>query len=333
MFRYEYLRRYPSVFVHLTGLRLSEFEALAAELVPTLAAAHRQKLATRPQPRLRAVGGGTQFTLDHRDQLLLGVLWLRRYLTHELMGYGFGVDATTVGRILERVLPPLEASGRDTMRMPDPGRKRRVGLDELLQQTPAVAVIVDSFEQRVQKPRSKSGSGSGSGSGEEKSPAKRAKDSHYSGKKKQHTLKSQVSIQVSIDEESGTFVDVSESVPGPTADRTLLERSTLLERLPEGVGALGDLAYLGLDKAHPQGLAASPRRKPRGKDRPPEDVAYNRAFASRRIRVEHTIGRARRFQCLTQTDRHHRKNHTARVVAVAGLVNRQLHSRHPYLFN
>ena len=327
MFRYEYLRRYPSVFVHLTGLRLPEFEALAGELVPTLAAAHRQKLATRKKPRLRAVGGGTQFTLDHRDQLLLVVLWLRRYLTHELLGYGFGVDATTVGRIIERVLPHLEASGRDTMRMPDPGRKRRVGLDELLQQTPAVAVIVDSFEQRVQKPRLKSDSDSGSG--EETRPTKRPKDSHYSGKKKQHTLKS----QVSVDEESGAFVDVSESVPGPTADRTLLEQSTLLERLPEGVGALGDLAYLGMDKAHPQGLAASPRRKPRGKERPPEDVAYNRAFASRRIPVEHSIGRARRFQCLTQMDRHHRKNHTARVVAVAGLVNRQLYSRHPYLFN
>ena len=331
MFRYEYLRRYPSVFVHLTGLRLPEFEALAAELVATLAAAHHQKLATRPQPRLRAVGGGTQFTLDHRDQLLLVVLWLRRYLTHELLGYGFGVDATTVGRIIERVLPHLEASGRDTMRMPDPGRKRRVGLDELLEQTPAVAVIVDSFEQRVQKPRSKSGSGESSGesSGEETRPTKRAKDSHYSGKKKQHTLKS----QVSVDEESGAFVDVSDSVPGPTADRTLLEQSTLLKRLPQGVGALGDLAYLGMDKAHPQGLAASPRRKPRGKEKPPADVAYNRAFASRRIRVEHTIGRARRFQCLSQMDRHHRKNHTARVVAVAGLVNRQLYSRHPDLFN
>lgn len=312
--------------MHLTGLRLAEFEALAEELIPQQRAAHHQKLATRQKPRRRAVGGGTQFSLSHRDQLLLTVLWLRRYPTHEMLGYGFGVDATTVGRVIARVLPLLEQSGRATMKMPDPGRKRRVSLDELLEQTPGLAVIVDSFEQRVQKPRKGSGESWGSG---ESSGEKRAKDTHYSGKKKQHTLKSQVAVE----EESGAFVDVSESVPGPTADRALLEQSTLLERLPQEVGVLGDLAYLGMDKAHPQGLAATPRRKPRGRERPPQDKDYNRAFARRRIRVEHSIGRARRFEALTRMHRHHRQLHTARVVAVAGLVNRQLDARHPYLFN
>ncbi len=54
----------------------------------------------------------------------------------------------TVGRILSRVLPLLAQSGRDTMKMPDPGRKRRASLDALLTQTPELAVIVNSFEQR-----------------------------------------------------------------------------------------------------------------------------------------------------------------------------------------
>jgi hypothetical protein len=45
--------------------------------------------------------------------------------------------------------------------------------------------------------------------------------------------------------------------------------------------------------------------------------------------VEHTIGRMRRYQCLSQTDRHHRNKHTARTRAVAGLVNRQIRSRLP----
>jgi hypothetical protein len=48
------------------------------------------------------------------------------------------------------------------------------------------------------------------------------------------------------------------------------------------------------------------------------------AFSRRRIVVEHGIGRLRRFQALTHTDRHFRKGHTARVRAVAGLVNRML---------
>ncbi|MFN8493541.1 MAG: transposase family protein [Caldilineaceae bacterium] len=68
----------------------------------------------------------------------------------------------------------------------------------------------------------------------------------------------------------------------------------------------------------------------RGKDRPPEDIAFNRAFARRRIPVEHSIGLARRFGALSQTDRHHRQNHT-RVVAVCGLVNRKLAYRHRFV--
>jgi hypothetical protein len=89
------------------------------------------------------------------------------------------------------------------------------------------------------------------------------------------------------------------------------------------------LAYVGIAELHRQQLGASPRRKPRGKERPPADFAFNRAFAKRRIKVEHTINRLCRYQCLNQTDRHHRQNHTPRVQAVTGLVNRQIRSRLP----
>ena len=59
-------------------------------------------------------------------------------------------------------------------------------------------------------------------------------------------------------------------------------------------------------------------------DRPAEDRRYHRAFARRRIKVEHGIGRLRRYQALSQVDRHRRRQHTARVRAVAGLVNLML---------
>ncbi len=190
------------------------------------------------------------------------------------------------------------------MRMPDPGRKRRPGLDQLLEAMPDIIVVIDSFEQKVQRP-----------------PDKDEQKRYYSGKKKQHTLKS----QVAVDEQTGMVVDVSDSVPGPTADIKLLEQSGLLPRLPEGVGGMGDLGYTGIDKLHP--LGAAPRRKPRGKDRPPEDVLYNTAFSQRRIIVENSIGRMRRYQSITQADRHHRQSHTARVVAIAGLINRQIRHR------
>jgi hypothetical protein len=84
---------------------------------------------------------------------------------------------------------------------------------------------------------------------------------------------------------------------------------------------------VGLDKIAEGKAGATPRRKPRGQPRPEEDKAYNRAFARRRIVVEHGIARLRQYQALAQTDRHHRRKHRSRVRAVAGLVNHRIKHR------
>src|SRR5215211_7391431 len=229
--RYAHLSRHPEVFRAMTGLTVAAFDDLVNDLLPACAQA-RQRRLQRPS-RKRAPGGGRHDQLCWTNQILLTVIWLRTYPTNEVLAYLIGVSDSTVSRVLARMLPLLEAAGKDTMRLPDPGRKRRKQLDDLLRDTPALAVVIDTFEQRVQRCKDHD-----------------AADAHYSGKKKQHTLKS----QVAVDEESGQIVDVADSVPGPTADIRLLEQSELLKRLPSGVGGIGDLAYVGIDKLHPKGL-------------------------------------------------------------------------------
>jgi hypothetical protein len=285
----------------MTGLSVAEFDTLYTEMQGYYMQAEWERLE-RPY-RKRDIGAGHPFSLNARDQILLTVVWLRVYPTYEVLGYLFGVSDTTTGRIVQRVLPMLEKMGRDGMRLPHPGRKRRRQLDDLLRDIPELAVIIDSFEQAVQRPTEHT-----------------AADALFSGKKKRHTLKS----QVAVNEDTGCIVDISESVAGPTADMTLLRRSSLMKRLPPGVRAIGDLGYVGIES---EGCGSAPKRKPRGKPRPPDDIAYNTAFSKRRIIVEHSIGRMRRYQALFQTDRHHRQQHSARVCAVAGLVNRQLTAR------
>jgi hypothetical protein len=297
--RLDNLRKHPAVFRHLTGITVAVFDALADVVVPAVEAAHRKGL-DRPD-RQRAIGGGDDFDLPLVDHLLATIVWLRQYPTQEVLGFLFGVSDSTARRAVERCLPVLEKAGKDTMRMPDPGRGRRKKLPALLADTPGLAVVIDSFEQRTQRP-------------------KRRQRAYYSGKKKAHTLKS----QVAVDEESGRIVDVSNSVPGRWADIKLLKKSGLLKRLPKGVGGIGDLGYVGIGALHPAGSGASPRRKPRGKERPPEDRRYNRAFSRRRIIVEHGIGRLRRFAAVSHVNRHRRKGHAVRVRAIAGLVNRML---------
>jgi DDE superfamily endonuclease/Helix-turn-helix of DDE superfamily endonuclease len=297
--RLDNLRKHPAVFRHLTGITVEVFDTLAEVVVPAVEAAHKKAL-DRPD-RQRAIGGGDDFDLPLIDHVLVTVVWLRQYPTQEVLGFLFGVSDSTARRAVERCLPVLEQAGKDTMRMPDPGRGRRKKLPALLKDTPGLAVVIDSFEQRTQRP-------------------KRRQRAYYSGKKKAHTLKS----QVAVDEQSGRIVDVSDSVPGRWADIKLLKTSRLLTRLPEGVGGIGDLGYVGIGELHPAGLGASPRRKPRGKERPPEDRKYNRAFSRRRIIVEHGIGRLRRFAAVSHVNRHRRKGHAVRVRAIAGLVNRML---------
>jgi hypothetical protein len=302
--RLDNVREYPAVFRHLTGLTVAAFDALAADVVPAVEAARRKAL-DRPD-RERAIGAGGEFGLATADQVLLAVIWLRQYPTQEALGFLFGVSDSTALRAVRRCLPALEQAGKDTMRMPDPGPGRRKKLPAVLADTPGLAVVIDSFEQRTHRPR-------------------RRQRAYYSGKKKAHTLKT----QVGVDEESGRVVDVSDSVPGPWADIRLLKKSRLLKRLPAGVGGIGDLAYVGIADLHPEGLGAAPRRKPRGRERPPEDRRYNRAFSRRRIIVEHAIGRLRRFRAVAHVNRHRRKGHAARVRAIAGLVNRMLPTLRP----
>src|SRR5262245_37216736 len=280
--RREQLGNHPTVFRAMTGLTVAAFDQLLPELLAAFAAARRRRL-DRPNRR-RAVGGGDAFDLAVADQFLLTVVWLRHYPTQECLGYLFGGSDSTALRAVRRCLPLLEPSGKDTMRLPDPGRGHRRDLPALLQQTPELAVIVDTFEQRTQRPQ-------------------RRQRAYSSGKKKAHTLKSQVAV-----DEDGHVVAVADSRPGRWADLKVFRRSGLAGKLIRAkVGALGDLGYVGRDGVSPRLRAATPRRKPRGQDRPPEDRRYHRAFARRRIVVEHAIGRLRRYQALTAVNRHGRK--------------------------
>ena len=69
-------------------------------------------------------------------------------------------------------------------------------------------------------------------------------------------LKSQVAV-----DEDGRFVDVAESRPGRWADLKVLKRSGLLGKLPRAkVGALADLAYVGIDDLHARVHGGDARR-------------------------------------------------------------------------
>jgi len=309
LLRYATLSRKPAIFKAMTGLTVALFDELVWDLGPAYAAA---QWAGKERPgRQRAVGAGRHCRLGMRDELLVTVVWLRHYFTQEALGYFFGVSDTTALRAIARALPVLEAAGRDTMRQPPPSRRARLGVAEALRAYPELAEldddsrVVDSWEQRTQRPTDH-----------------KEADEHYSGKKKAHTLKSQIVVQLG----TGSILEVSPSVPGPVADPPLLRDSGVRERLGPDQRAMGDLGYYGTDKDRKPGTkprVVTPRRKPRGKERSPEDVAFNQTFARARIVVEHSIRDIRIYQSLSQVDRHRRKGHERRVCAVVELRARR----------
>ncbi len=214
----------------MTGLHLAEFEDLVSDVRLLYQAAESARL-NRPD-RQRAIGGGDHPDLSEGNQILLTVSGLGLYPRQDVLGYFFGISQTTVSHYLSDVLPILEQAGRERMRMPDPGPKRRRPLSELLPDMPDIRLVIDSFEQKVQRPTD---------------PTRQ--DDWYSRKKKTHSLKR----QVAVDEATGESVDIPERVPGPQADLKRLEQSTLLDKLPAGVGGRGECGYQGIAKLHPKG--------------------------------------------------------------------------------
>jgi len=101
--RYEYLKEYETVFLKMTGLRMGEYDTLVDELLPEFVEAEYERLSRAD--RQREIGGGRTAKLEGRDQLLLCIVWLRVYPTHEVLGYLLGISDSTVSRIIARVLP------------------------------------------------------------------------------------------------------------------------------------------------------------------------------------------------------------------------------------
>lgn len=312
MITYEKLSRVPFAFKSLTGMSMDAFDRLFEAVVP----AHRARLQQTPtkrdgQPRKRAVGCGPQHTHSLRDRLLIALVWLRVYPTYEVLGFFFSLHKTNARNNVEEILETLLELSVFGFERPTKERKKLCSAQAVMDAFPEVALVIDSKEQRIQRP-----------SGRDEEGNSRQKP-HYSGKKKAHTLKTQIAVSP-----DGRIQAVSESVPGSTHDLTLLRETKLLERLEADEGAMMDKAYDGIEHDFPALPLSLPFKARRNRPLTEGEKACNAYLASYRIVVEHTNAQLQKYQALAQQYRHDRQKHTRTVRVVAGLVNRQI-ERHP----
>jgi hypothetical protein len=307
MLSYDDLCRHPAAFPSLTGMRRAEFDELLVRFHQAEADLRANSDTTRKdkKPRQRAAGAGHPYSNCAADRLLMALMWLRIYPTYEILGFFFALHKRNAQLNVIAALEVLDALSDFPFDRPGPDRKKARSAAEVMKAFPQVRIIIDAKEQRINKPQ-----------GEERQKP------YYSGKKKAHTIKTQVVVNP-----RGQIEAVSESVPGSTHDLTLLVSSGVLGGggLGEGEGAMMDTGYVGVDKHHPDVPVVLPFKKPRKAELSEEQRWHNREVARHRIVVEHTMAQLNRFTVLRQVFRGKRRDRHSKVTrVVAKVVNRRL---------
>lgn len=147
-----------------------------------------------------------------------------------------------------------------------------------------------------------------------KHPSSVPKKQHifYSGKKKDHTIKAQLSIDLKTQQILATAF-----APGRVHDLTLFKAH--LHEVSIMLPCLFDKGYQGVQYHHPQ--AYLPFKASRGHPLNPEQRAVNRLHAAIRIRVEHVIRRLKRFRILAGRYRNKRRRFALRFNLIAAIHN------------
>jgi hypothetical protein len=315
MVTYARLSQHGQASRSLIGMTLAEFDRLYAEFEPAHHARRSQMTTRRKdgQPRQRAVGGGPKYRYDVRDRLLMTLFWLRVYTTYEVLGFVYGLNKTNVEDILHDIMATLEHLTTFTFDRPDPGRQKLSSAQAVMDAFPSVRMVIDAKEQRIQRPHDDH---------DEQGQRVDRQRPYYSGKKKTHTLKTQLAVRP-----DGVIEAVSDSVPGSTHDLTLLRQTELMTQLDEDEAAMLDKGYDGLQNDCALTHLVQPYKARRNHPLTDEQKAFNQIVSRYRIVVEHTIAQLNRFQVLKQVFRHALGWHTHVARVVAGLVNRHLYVR------
>lgn len=303
MMNYDKLSRKPLNFKSFTGLEVPEFDALYSKIQESYSTYEEKRL--HREDRKRKIGAGHPFKLPLRDRLLMLLMYHRLYVTSTLLGFLLNLGQTNVLKNI-RILEPLV-----TQVLPLPGKihqraRRLENLDEVEALFPGFKAFLDATEQEIPRPRGKG-----------------KRRTHYSGKKKRHTVKTQITVNG-----DGLIVHKTPHARGSRHDYSLFRWRH--PRLPGEVCLGLDLGYDGVQNDYPglNALVPFKRRGPgRGKrgvkarELTSEQKAFNQWLSGERVVVEHAISRLKKFRIMAQEFRNRLKHYDVMTDIVCGLVN------------
>lgn len=280
----------------LFGFHPAILAEILFRVLPELERRRAERLGHRPdrqRPDLDTDGRPREVTPLHK--LLMTMIYLRHNVSHPVVGALFDFSADVSEDAFAEVLPLL----RDLFPKEKwAAEKRHRGAASKWNPDQIDCLIIDSFETPMSRPSLND-----------------RQQRAYSGKQKQHTIKTQV-----ITDGQGEILDIDAGHRGPKADIKLYEASQRTEKLPEALRdkpILGDKAYA--DQKHPE--ITTPTRKPKGGELTPEEKERNREISKQRVRVEHGIRRGTGFRILRDQYRMARGIFPTVASAVVGLIH------------
>ena len=174
MLNHAKLTRKPEQFLRFTGITVTQFDFLTEKIQKKYKTTEKERLSKRK--RIRDIGAGRPFKLSVKDRILMLLIYYRCYTSYDLLEYLFGVDSSTVCRDIAKIEPAVKSS------IPIPAKlymnsKKINDIAQLQALFPELIAITDGTEQPIPRPKDT-----------------RKRKTHYSGKKKRHTVKNQITI-------------------------------------------------------------------------------------------------------------------------------------------
>ena len=226
-------------------------------------------------------------------------------MSSTLIGFLFDLGQTNVLKDIRALEPAAQAILPLPKKIHDATRRLQT-LEEVEAYFPGFKAFIDATEQEIPRPSQKL-----------------KRKTHYSGKKKRHTVKTQLTVN-----SKGLIVHKTNHSRGSRHDYALFKQHH--PRLPKQVKVDVDLGYKGISEDFPEFNAQIPfkRKSPgRGKrgvkaqELTPEEKSHNRRLAKARVVVEHTISRVKKFRIMGEEFRNRLKHYDCMTDIVFGLIN------------
>jgi hypothetical protein len=300
---YERLSRKPILFKSFTGLTVQEFDGIYEEIAKRYDKHEIQRLSKRNN-RERSIGAGRHFKLDVKNRFLMLLIYYRLYITYTLAGFLFDLDQSNICRDIQKI----ESLIRDCVPIPQKIyniTKRLRTPEEVEKYFPGFLAFTDCTEQQIPRPVDK-----------------RRRKAYYSGKKKTHTVKNQLMVN-----NRGYILHKVGYKKGRKHDYDIYKKNHPVT--PKEVVNVVDLGYLGVEKDFPEQISALPSKRKRNQDLSQEEIEYNRIYAKKRIVIEHTICKLKKYRIMSDTFRNRLRKYNRISDIVTGLVNyRMMNQNH-----